>query len=247
MAFDIEKYNALIIEPDIDARMRLKQATASVVQFKTVGQCTTIDEAVNRLGNSSEIWDVLFVSHRFHEDVVRGFVQQRKTFTSSQDSACVLLVKGSDAQATTSQILIVGADGALFEPYSVEQLLEITRLAARIKLESQEARERVAVTLLIRDVISQLDKVAVGIALSVDMSVASKKFKSMCARLRTMPPSMLNQYITTIIPALMDAPLPSLDPGIKNYGGASSRIKKIMDKRIKEKLVAEQENEAKNE
>jgi CheY-like chemotaxis protein len=231
--------DALIVDPDIDTRMRLKTATTSVSQFKRVFLLGSLKEGLDRLG-SSEPFNVMFLSYKFPQKDITDFIQSGKKTKSGEDAAYVLIV-GTNSQdsSTVASSVLMGADGLLFEPYSVDNLTEITNLAVRVKKERSTHREEAALKFLINDMINTLDLLTYLKAAGHDVGRGLKRFKDMCAVLDTLGGDSKEIYMRVAQQMFEEAPLPK-KLFQKAYVGASSRIKKKME----EKLLAELESGA---
>ena len=229
--------DGLIVDPEIDTRMRLKSATTSVSQFKRVFLLSSLREAMDRL-NGKEPFHVLFVSFKFPQKDITEFIQTAKKSKSGEDTAYVLTV-GTNSQdsSTVAASVLMGADGLLFEPYSVDNLTEITSLAVRVKKERSTHREEAALKFLINDMINTLDLLTYLKSAGHDVGRGLKRFKDMCAVLDTLGGDSKEIYMRVAQQMFEDAPLPK-KLFQKAYVGASSRIKKKME----EKLLAELES-----
>lgn len=223
-----EHYNSYIVDPDLDCRMRLRQATRAVAAFKEVTQFSHLHEALGKLKDSSAI-NVIFLSSRFAESEIITFIQQAKEIPAGQDTAYVLILAGSEkGSASIVTKMIGGADGLLFEPFSVESLAEMTALASKVKKERSRSREMAAITLLIKQVMSQIDSVAELRAGGYEAGVSMKNLREMLQVVRTLDPEMLQHYFEQTVELFQKA-TPSRR---KIYSGASKRIKKKTEERL---------------
>src|SRR5690606_25750258 len=138
-------------------------------------------------------------------------------------------LKTKDQESTTvTQNVLIGADGMLFEPYSVDQLVEITELAARVKRERSQERERAALKFLLNDIMHQIDLIAYLKSNGYDVGRGQRKFKQMCAVLDSLEESSREVYFDLAVQMFADAPFPR-HIYQKSYAGASSRVKKKME------------------
>lgn len=238
----LEKFNAIVADPDIDTRMRLKQATTAVVQFEEVSQANSLKEVLVKLGAGGK-WDVVFVSQRFGEEEIKTLVTEAKQTKGGQDSAYVLVLKsGNQDKATMGAQMLSGADGFLFEPYSVDQLVEITELSARVKKEREEIRQKIGFTLLITDFMTQLDTCAYLKSLDYGLSRSLEKLREMGHQLHTIPESKKQALHEVIVKLFSEAAPPKAMFQGKAYSGASERVKKKLADKIlleAEKLKAQ--------
>lgn len=240
MAVNPHKFDAILIDPDLNSRMRLKQATTAVPQFGAVQQTSTVNEALSRMGGGDKC-DVIFLSFRIDQSEITNFIRKAKETKAGQDTAYVLVMKGGADGATIAQNVIGGADGMLFEPYSVDYLYEITNLAARVKRERSDLREKAAIQMLVQDLITQVDQLAYLKSCNMDTVRAFKRLKESCDFIRSLSPESVQAYYQMAVDSFQAAPIPSNVSKYKKYGGASDRIKKRMEK----KVAAEMEAKAK--
>ncbi|MBN8549035.1 MAG: hypothetical protein J0M12_06950 [Deltaproteobacteria bacterium] len=232
MAVNPHKFDAILVDPDLNSRMRLKQATTAVPAFGTVQQTSTTNEALSRMGGGGEKCDVIFISYRIDQGEITNFIKKAKETKSGQDTAYVLVLKNGADGASIAQNVIGGADGMLFEPYSVDYLYEITNLASRVKKERSTAREKAAISMLVQDLIAQVDQLAYLKSCSMDTSRAFKKMRDSSNFIQTLSPESLQVYYELAVNAFEAAPLPTDISKYKKYGGVSDRIKKRMEKKV---------------
>lgn len=217
--------------------MRLKSATSSVTQFGTISLCATIRDAAGKLGGSERI-DVIFISFKIDRNDLIQFIKDAKATKCAEDAAYVLVLGGQNQDATTvATTVMLGGDGFLFEPYSVDQLVEITNLAAKVRKERADTREKMAISMIVQDLMKQIDLLAYLRALGYESGSSTKKFKEKCQFVTSLSPENLAIYYDLAIQLFSDAPLPSKALKPENYKGVSSRVKKKMA----EKVIAEVE------
>ncbi len=226
-----QKYDALIVDSDIEARMRLKQASTSVANFGRVLQAGKIAECLEKLQAGQRL-DVIFISARFEPDVTAAFIAQAKTLPAGQDAAFVMLMRQRDKEsASVASSVLNGADGLLFEPFSVDQLTEITVLAAKVRKERSGAREGAALKFLLSDIINQVDQIAYLKGCNFETGPSVKKLKEMCTVFQALSEESKVLYVQLAIEAFENAPLPKLIYQRKKYSGASSRVQKRMEQK----------------
>lgn len=232
-----EKITCLIIDSDIPARMRLKQAAIPLGKFSNTSICSSFEETTQKL-SGEYVADLIFISERFEEEVTTDFVRRAKDMKGGQDSAFVLVLGSqTDQSQRIARSVLTGFDGFLMEPFSVNDLEGVVKLTQRIKKERSSAREKRALELLLRDMIKQLDKIAFIASKGRDPKNALKKMHAMCATLEGMGPQAKEIYYECVVTAMENAPLNSFSADFKNYAGTSTRIKKALE----DKMLAQME------
>lgn len=227
------RHKALAVDPEMDARIRLKQAATAVHQFESISLCSSLREATEELRQNGRPYDVIFISERLPREEAVGFMKETREQTTSQDAAFIILLSATDNEsAKAAQTVLSGFDGCLMEPYSVDSLLEITELAARVKKERGDARARVAIQFLLKDVIRQVDKVAYIRSCRMEGGASLKRLKEACGVLETFDEDRLRVYLDSALELFQNA-MPGAGVGEKTaYHGVSSRIRQRMVKRL---------------
>ena len=233
MATELFKLQAMIVDSILDSRMKLKQATTSCNLFSTVTQIGSLSDAQAKLSLGGDHWDVVFVSCHFDESEALSFVAQAKENQAGQDAAYILVLQAKEeGTAGLAQRLLQGVDGFLYEPYSINSLTEITQLAARVRKERREAREKIAMTLLVADIINQLDMVSYIKKAGYETTRSMQKFRELCAGLKNFAPESHELCQEIVLRLFTEAPPPRRMMQVKQYKGASHRVRQNMEKKI---------------
>lgn len=128
-----------------------------------------------------------------------------------------------------------GADGFLLEPFSVDVLTEITRLATQIKKDRSRGREKKAVAILVDDVIAHIDLIACMLSFSMNVQNAMKKLREKCIGFNELKAESLDVFFETVAEKFEAAKLPQISSIIKGYVGSSERLRK----KFEAKMLAE--------
>lgn len=233
---NLKALSAVLMDRDMDVRMRLKQATSSVSSFGKVHQSTLPKEALDKLRAEGPI-DVVFISYQYEKHQIVDFIKEAKADPAGQDTAYVLVLKRKgESNAALAEYMLTGADGFLFEPFSVDELVEITALATRVKKERLVARELMAVKLLLKDLINTLDALYLLLVSQMVADNTKKRFVELCSRLHTLQPETKILYFDLAIQMFGRVPVPNRDHLGRPYGGTSKRVKRKLEKRLIEKL-----------
>ncbi|MCB0311068.1 MAG: hypothetical protein KDD42_07525 [Bdellovibrionales bacterium] len=231
------RYQTLSVDTDAKSRNRLKQATSAVPTFGTFVQSTDLRDAHSHI-NSGQHFDVVFISDRVGLNDATDFIKKAKEQESTQDAAFIIIAATQDEMATmVARNMIGGADGFLCEPYSVDSLTEITELAAKVKKERSDAREKAAMNVLIREACAQITKIAQLRSHDLPTMRESKKLNQMCELFHSLDGDKLEMFYEVAFSHLENAKVPP--PLVKEYKGASSRVQRRMEKKAIEKLMNE--------
>lgn len=231
-------FDAIIVDADIQTRMLLKLAMTSASNFGKVNHANTLREGLGKIKESGRC-DVIFISYEFPTEEVKQFVREAKSLAQGQDSAYVLVMKTKDKESSTVvENVLLGADGFLFQPYSVQYLQDIAALAMEVKKERQRAREEAAISFLVNDIINQIDLIAFLKAKGSPPGDSIKKLKSICALLPTLQESSLGIYYEVLGTMLEKVPAPKKIYQRKSYSGASSRLRRKFEQKMENAAAA---------
>ncbi|WKZ56845.1 MAG: hypothetical protein QY326_08935 [Bdellovibrionota bacterium] len=225
-----ERFNALGIEPVIAARMRLKQATIEIPEFAEVDLQGDFGNALQQL-NKGKRTDVIFISPSLPEPDIASFIQNAKKTPGGQDAAYILVMRNEDREGgEIAKRMLIGADGFLFEPFSVDALKEITHLATKVKKDRADEREKMAINVLVGDICRQLDEVAYIKACQFDVGTSLRKLREKCSAFNNFTEQTLNMYFNAAID-VFEKSIPRAKTN-KSYGGVSNRVRDRMAKKI---------------
>ncbi len=243
------RYAALAIDSDMGARMRLKQAATSMHQIKSITLYADIQEAIKSIEYDPKFIDVVFISNRLPEMEAKNFIMGVKAVKHFRDAAFVqLLISTEDEDAQTTQSILNGYDGVLMEPYSVDALLNIVELTARIKKERREKREKDAISYLIQNIIKKVDRMAYIRASHMDIGTAIKRLKASCHVFESFDEANLNAYYEAAVEMFGNAvAYGDMHSKQQMYKGVSQRIRKIVIKKMLEEEAAEDKDTEKSD
>ena len=232
------RLHAMVTDPDITTRMRLKEATTAVPQFSEVVQRNSLDEALSQL-NSNERCDVVFISYKYDPDEVKAFVLKARESKQGQDCAYVLVLKSKDQDSSTvASSVVVGIDGFLFEPYSVESLVEITELSRRVRQERSTARAKLAMSLGLTEATEQLDLIAFLRSCGAEASRSMERFREICTNLSQSATQSIGAYYELAVKKFTDTSAPKSFLKVKKYGGVSARVRKRIEEKVRSEIEA---------
>ena len=204
----------------------MKDAMRSVAAFAGVGSAASLTEAVETIKSGSTV-DVVFLSQRLDSDESLNFIARAKTLANSRDAAFVVLVSSASERSNMARQMVAGADGFLVEPYSVDQLVQITHLAERVRCERRDARFEKAAELLLSELIDQVDQLAILRKSGRAGNISQQIFLDTCSVLKTLEPVLQEQYLRLAVERFSGIAKPrTLQLRGNSYTGASERVRK---------------------
>jgi len=226
------KVNAIVIDPDFNARERLKQATRMLQEFGKVVPLAGFQNARDLLSRDDS-YDIVFMSPRLGWEVALQYINQMKETMWGRDLAYVLILGQEDnVHSTIAKSVMKGADGILLEPFSVDALLETTHLAQRVKTQRRTTREEKALRFLVQELIDQIGIYAVLKKRGARASVTKEVLKNMSSVLRELEPDLLIRYFEIVleqfplVPAQRTTKISS-----RRYTGNSERVRRVVAKK----------------
>ena len=191
--------------------------------FPTVHAANSLQEAELRL--SEEPIDIVFIAMREDGGVINEFIHRSKQELAGRDAAYVLLLEGRRSSIEVARTLVDGADAILLEPYSVESLQTISRLAKKMKKERSRVRMQVPLRLLVREIAAQLGQVARLEKSGASGSVSRAVLQEMCAVLGELDPETRSLYFEVILDVFPELPATHCSVHVDTYRGVSQRVR----------------------
>lgn len=224
------RHTILIADPDMDARMRLKQASSTVPMFGKVLNSSTLNETRHILEKDEKL-DILFLSYRFDQAVLAPFIREARE--TKQGKYCVFIImlpSTNDSSASIIQNVLVGLDGVLVEPFSVKGLIELSLLATELHKKRDEERSREALKLLVQQILEKYSSIS-------DLKRDGRIFKEQWSKLKEMGQvvkRLSEQDRALYLELLVEqfSQLQSPTSTTQRYNGASSRIKRKLEERL---------------
>ena len=200
--------------------------------FPTVHVANSLQEADLRL--SEERIDIVFIAMREDRDVINRFIKRLKQELAGRDAAYVLLLEGRRNSVEIARTLVDGADALLLEPYSVESLQTISRLAEKMKKERSRVRMQAtllqvrmqgALRLLVREIAAQLGQVARLQKSGASGLVSRGVLQEMCSVLGELDPETRSLYFEVLLDIFPEIPATHCSVHVPTYHGISQRVR----------------------
>jgi len=225
--------NAYIIDPAADSRMRLYNAMGEVLTFKSVVLHDSPKTALHDLLISSPC-DMAFISSKISFAGRIDFISRAKVLSRGKDAAFVLVMVGEGQDVKEmSKNLMGGISGFLTEPYSVDQLVELTEIAAKVRLQRALDRHNMALNVLLPEIFHLVDVMALLQSRGIPQRVTRNKLKEMGVILKTLSPESLEIFYDLAEKMLSDW-APAKEVAGLAYDGASRRVHTGIEKLLLE-------------
>ncbi len=228
------KYVALVFEPDVTRRTRLKTAASASSVFERVDLCNNPAEAIERLSRQHADIDVIFLSGLMPAAEQDEFIRAaRKTRCGRTVALVVVQKRAGQNDSDVAAGVVRGIDGVLWEPFSVSSVVATTGVADRIKAADALARKRAAATLLYDEALYEIDEVGRSTLIGDDARyrLGMQKLRKVGGDLRTFADESLPLLIEICRTKLSTAQAQTLQVLRQPYGGVSARVQRVIDKR----------------
>ncbi|MCC6933705.1 MAG: hypothetical protein IT292_10720 [Deltaproteobacteria bacterium] len=238
--FDI--FDVLIIDADLESRTKLKQAAREINCYGKISSVSYFSEAMEFLHTKREC-DLIFISNAIAQSEIVTFMQQARETDKGSSSSYILVMKAGKRESTDiAKSMVAGFNSMLLEPYSVDSMVEISKLARKIKVEAYERRARAASELVIPTLIKEVDRLAAlhSIGHPTNVSAGAKKALALIT-------SMGNEALSGYYEAMINKFGQVSPPAVTHYEGPSKRLKDRMERKAKEEAAAALENEIQND
>jgi CheY-like chemotaxis protein len=227
----MKRKDVLVVNTDIDVRMRLTHAFHAIADLGQVSQSGTLDDALVMLANTQKKPELIFISYQFPIEAITQFLQAASSLEGATQSGFIV-IRGSreDQDSVMTSQLLAGADSVLFEPYSTEELVAVTAIAARMKGERRAAREIVTLKFLIREVVKYIDLLACLRASCCDPAETVRRLEEIHGKLRHLDRESLAVYYSLLTDAVTLLPHPT--KSTSTYKGKSKFVRRRMESRL---------------
>lgn len=217
--------NVLIVDPDLERRMRLKHAGTEIYDFGKISQCGGLRDAAAKISEDERV-DLVFLSQEFDTSDLAAFIREAKSSSRASSAAFILVAKAAKQAAVhAASGLGADADGFLYEPYSVNALKAMIAIAEKVKLERDGAKKKAALGLLIRSVLDAIDEVAYNDACGRPSLLQRSRLKAAVSNLQGMQADCDDIYFSALFDVLDRMPPPRVVPKAQKYDGVSARVK----------------------
>jgi DNA-binding NarL/FixJ family response regulator len=236
---DLELLDALIIDPDPASRMRLKQATSTLNEFRNVRLATSLQRALDDMNDTLEC-NIVFISQTFEPEKSAAFVKAAKETKNGQYSAYVLVVDGKRQKRTAvANDVSNGMDGILFQPFSVDGLRQATELAYKVRGKNKTERLSASKHLLGDAITPSIDKIT-------DLFLEGKKSDLLRADLKMIMKALMascdgkqDEFFDHLVNLFDKAPVPA-PPKDSDWSLAAQKKRRKLEQEIVERIAAEE-------
>jgi response regulator RpfG family c-di-GMP phosphodiesterase len=232
-----EQLTLLLVDNDIDSRMRLRHAVSTVQAFGEAVQVNNLEDARLRLDCAATKFDVVFLSYEFPREQLSKLISDGKSLKCGRDAAYVMLFAGNeDRNKSIAEGLLAGTDGFLFEPFSIDQLVDVTKLAAKIKLQRAAARQMLSLDFIVKDFVRLIDVYSRLTMMGCDASKARARVERMSNTVKSFEPEAQEAFLQALVEMFMLQPTP--DPifqRFKKEGIRSMRLRMRLAENLTEK------------
>ncbi len=126
----------------------------------------------------------------------------------------------------------LGVDAFLLEPYSSEQLKEVVEFSFQTQQERAEIRQQIALSLVIIDVIDQVNLIAFLQSHGFSTTQSMKRLVELCRPLQQASEHVLKIYFSLLEKLFPAAPFPSHFSSEAYHRGITNRVREKMERRI---------------
>jgi DNA-binding NarL/FixJ family response regulator len=233
-------FNVLVIDSDMKSRTKIKTVARAVNCFESINGVDSLIEGLQYL-RSAKPCDIVFVSEAFDKAQINEFLAEAMTTSTGDLCSYVMAMKTSDpSQEIIAANVMMGFNGFLLEPYSADGLNEIAGIAQKIRKEKFAKRIRAASKMVVSTLVKEVKRLAALTALGENAHVCyeAERAADLVKHLRG---EARDTYVDVLVDMFGSCP----PPKPVDYGGASSRVKKTIEKKEKTEIAKKMEEEIK--
>ena len=202
------RFRTLLIDHDLDIRMRLKESLLSVYYFIGIVNVSSVKQAREAL-SGEDGFDLIFISYNFSEQEVLEIIEQARISNGGADSAFILVSSQLNKRSSeAARYMQGGIDCILHEPFSTEELVEITSIGRNLHNSRRQVRETVSTGFIVRDIIRHIDLLASLRKRELQGTHTIEKLRSMIDLVKQFHPAAQEQYFVRVLDLFTSLPFP---------------------------------------
>ena len=149
--------------------------------------CSSVDDLRKHLKNAIYKYDLAIVSSSFSDEDSQSIQELLLTYTAILQIPVVLLVNSRAAQGEVMTRLLMGYDGVLMHPFSIEELSLVVKDAfVSVQQEKQRRAERI-MKLLVRSIRETQSDVARQMKRGIPSTVSRQVLRELTQSIRDIP------------------------------------------------------------
>lgn len=210
----IESFRALIIDGDVQARVRLKETLRSVTYRNDIRMVRSLREAEGAL-SYGEGFDGVFIASEHQFNAVLDLVRRARQTQPGRRAFYVIVLKVEQQKSTyMAGLYLSGIDGFIQEPFVASELQSTleTLIQEKVKKIENEERKRTALNILISDAISGIDQRVKELLRTPAGTTAGgytmRELRSACAQIQVLAKEVPELYEEVMIEKFEAVPPP---------------------------------------
>ncbi len=219
---------ALIVEPDESSRLRFASALTKSERFSKVSHTVNIEEGKYLL-HSETLFTHIFLSSDLPDRHMTEFIASTKTLNPPPKFSLVAMRDSEVRRKIIEKATVINADAIIFGPHTNDSVNAV--------LESLEQTDKPLgalspITLLISEIIRELDNMSVSINPSEKSDAGFKIFGERLSVLKQFSPGELEKYLAMALDIFINSTTaPPINPNKpkRTYSGASKRVKQMVE------------------
>ncbi len=247
----IESFRALIIDGDVQARVRLKETLRSFTYRNDIRMVRSLRDAETAL-NFGEGFDGVFISSQNQFSAVIDLVRRARQTQPGRRAFYVIVLKVAQQKSTyMAGLYLSGIDGFIQEPFVASELEAAlgTFLEEKAKKIENEERKRIALNILVLDAISGIDQRVKELLRNPENAAGGytmKELRSACAQIQVLSKDVPELYEEVLIEKFEAVPPPRVSVLRKKRKKRQNKMqhpgeaigKMLVDRGLKEEIVA---------
>lgn len=226
----LEAFHALIVDGDVQARVRLKETLRNIVYKTEIQFARTLKEAEAALRYGAN-YDGVFVASNHNQADLLDFVLNGHQSQGGRHASYILILKANERESSyVASLYLSGVDGFVCEPYVAAEmsvLLESLLKDTKRKREEEE-KKRAVLGFLVLDLAKGIDQRYLELASMMKHSQGGYTMKGLretSTRLQDIAKDCLYLYEDVLAAKLQDLPPPKPPQAFKKKKAKKERMK----------------------
>lgn len=228
-------FSALVIHPELDARMRFKTAASALTCFNGLSLVSSLEEGRSKIDKEKNI-ELIYLSSRYDQAVSSEFIKYGKS-GPSKAAGFLLMVNGNQIKSQAmASYLLDGIDGVLPEPFSPESLQKSTERVASVV---HGRKKKLAIEMIANQSVDLVERLSDNFRRGLPAAQSLKSLQDAKKILTELDEDEFQFYVNHLVTAFASAkpyvpPLTQAPVSQKaEYMGPSDRVRRLILKKLK--------------
>lgn len=235
MPMDALLSNSTFLSLDMSAARfeRLKAAVRDYDRSATIHCAGSMKDAFTILHEKK--FAVILVTPDFEEYEIENFIRQATDTPGGEDAAIILLISAKDSYEIEEQMsigLLIGANGFLMEPFSVDGVRDTIALAQSVQTDRLSKRQKQGIKLCLGPARRLIDRTATLLRMNDSYRPVQTEVENTSKSIERCVEENSDLYFRVLVGSFIRLCKERDKSKIESYSGSSPRVRKMVAQKL---------------